>query len=191
MRGVLPAAAGVCMRVPRAARDEGAEAVMHVGEVLLGGGGVGTCTAARPGAGDALFAYAETPAGGHGIVRRFSRGRGSTDGAAAPPGRGGAGAAATSLAPPEAVAGFCSHLLRPGSGAGAASSGGFFQDRAAPSAGGAGAQGGGCAADGCGHATATGTKQCSRCKQVRYCSVACQRSHWKQHKAQCSQAGAT
>ena len=30
------------------------------------------------------------------------------------------------------------------------------------------------------------TQQCSRCKQVRYCSEKCQRSHWKSvHKKEC------
>ncbi|TEB19801.1 hypothetical protein FA13DRAFT_1575775, partial [Coprinellus micaceus] len=26
---------------------------------------------------------------------------------------------------------------------------------------------------------------CSACKSVRYCSTACQRNHWKQHKSLC------
>jgi hypothetical protein len=29
-------------------------------------------------------------------------------------------------------------------------------------------------------------KICSRCEQVRYCSKACQRSHWKVHKKECN-----
>lgn len=28
-------------------------------------------------------------------------------------------------------------------------------------------------------------KLCSRCKQAAYCSVECQRSHWKEHKEEC------
>lgn len=31
------------------------------------------------------------------------------------------------------------------------------------------------------------TKQCARCKVVRYCSASCQRSHWKEHKEQCEE----
>lgn len=33
-------------------------------------------------------------------------------------------------------------------------------------------------------------QQCSRCKRVYYCSVECQRQHWKQHKGNCSGAAA-
>ena len=34
-------------------------------------------------------------------------------------------------------------------------------------------------------------KLCSRCRQVRYCSAACQQAHWKAgHKAQCSASSA-
>ena len=29
-------------------------------------------------------------------------------------------------------------------------------------------------------------KQCGRCKMIRYCSVECQKSDWKQHKKTCS-----
>ena len=29
-------------------------------------------------------------------------------------------------------------------------------------------------------------KLCSRCRSVFYCSVDCQRSHWKQHKKTCN-----
>ena len=28
-------------------------------------------------------------------------------------------------------------------------------------------------------------KKCSRCKQARYCSVSCQKAHWKTHKLEC------
>ena len=30
-----------------------------------------------------------------------------------------------------------------------------------------------------------GLLMCGRCKNVRYCSPACQRAHWKEHKADC------
>ncbi|KAJ3414398.1 hypothetical protein HDV05_006672, partial [Chytridiales sp. JEL 0842] len=33
-----------------------------------------------------------------------------------------------------------------------------------------------------------GTKYCTRCLRARYCSVECQKNHWKSHKAQCSEA---
>lgn len=36
----------------------------------------------------------------------------------------------------------------------------------------------------CGESTAA-TKRCARCKAVSYCSVECQRAHWRQHKANC------
>ncbi len=29
-------------------------------------------------------------------------------------------------------------------------------------------------------------KQCGRCRKVGYCSVECQKSHWKTHKKECS-----
>lgn len=32
------------------------------------------------------------------------------------------------------------------------------------------------------------TKKCSKCKKVFYCSAACQRTHWKTHKADCKPA---
>ncbi|CAI9755585.1 unnamed protein product [Fraxinus pennsylvanica] len=31
-----------------------------------------------------------------------------------------------------------------------------------------------------------GTKQCARCKMVKYCSEACQKSHWSEHKKKCN-----
>jgi tetratricopeptide (TPR) repeat protein len=39
----------------------------------------------------------------------------------------------------------------------------------------------------CGHCATPGVKyqKCSRCQQVYYCSVACQRSDWKVHKPRC------
>lgn len=40
----------------------------------------------------------------------------------------------------------------------------------------------------CAHCRTVGaSKRCTRCKQVRYCSVDCQRNHWAQHKIACSQ----
>lgn len=38
--------------------------------------------------------------------------------------------------------------------------------------------------DGCGSGSLA-TMLCSACRQARYCSQACQRSHWKSHKADC------
>jgi len=35
-----------------------------------------------------------------------------------------------------------------------------------------------------------GDKRCARCKQIVYCSVDCQRSHWNEHKKNCSAADA-
>eukprot|EP00927_Polykrikos_kofoidii_P065109 TRINITY_DN60900_c0_g1_i1.p1 TRINITY_DN60900_c0_g1~~TRINITY_DN60900_c0_g1_i1.p1 ORF type:complete len:919 (+),score=145.91 TRINITY_DN60900_c0_g1_i1:96-2852(+) len=32
-------------------------------------------------------------------------------------------------------------------------------------------------------------KECSGCREVAYCSQACQKGHWKAHKSQCQQAG--
>ena len=40
-----------------------------------------------------------------------------------------------------------------------------------------------CAAPGCG--ATTGLKRCSGCRSVRYCSVACSRAHWQEHKVEC------
>lgn len=40
-----------------------------------------------------------------------------------------------------------------------------------------------CAAPGCG--AAAGLRRCSGCKAVRYCSLACSRTHWQAHKAEC------
>lgn len=31
-------------------------------------------------------------------------------------------------------------------------------------------------------------KKCSRCLQIRYCCLSCQRQHWKSHKPSCSAA---
>jgi hypothetical protein len=41
---------------------------------------------------------------------------------------------------------------------------------------------------GCGVAETKEKKhsQCSRCKQTRYCSKECQKSHWKEHKLECN-----
>lgn len=33
--------------------------------------------------------------------------------------------------------------------------------------------------------SANATLRCSRCKQQYYCSAKCQKTHWKEHKAQC------
>ncbi len=33
--------------------------------------------------------------------------------------------------------------------------------------------------------TVRGTKVCSRCKRVRYCSKDCQRRHWREHRVHC------
>jgi hypothetical protein len=33
-------------------------------------------------------------------------------------------------------------------------------------------------------------KSCSGCRQVRYCGAACQKDHWRQHKAECKKAAA-
>ncbi|KAL7554926.1 hypothetical protein ACHAWF_018491 [Thalassiosira exigua] len=41
-----------------------------------------------------------------------------------------------------------------------------------------------CACDGCGK-IGTDFKQCSACKDSRYCSVACQKNHWRVHKKTC------
>jgi uncharacterized Fe-S cluster-containing MiaB family protein len=46
-----------------------------------------------------------------------------------------------------------------------------------------------CAA--CGYASGTSgaaLKKCSRCKSVKYCSEACQRTHWRVHKPSCAAA---
>ena len=37
----------------------------------------------------------------------------------------------------------------------------------------------------CAHCTRPGTKRCSRCKKVWYCSQACQRKQWPLHKEIC------
>lgn len=37
----------------------------------------------------------------------------------------------------------------------------------------------------------TELKQCSRCKQVKYCSRECQKTHWSAHKSDCSTPGST
>ena len=42
-----------------------------------------------------------------------------------------------------------------------------------------------CANPGC---AGRGLKACARCQSVRYCSVACQRAHWRAHKPSCSEA---
>ena len=34
-------------------------------------------------------------------------------------------------------------------------------------------------------------RKCSRCKKAVYCSAECQKTHWKAHKAQCQELGAT
>ena len=33
----------------------------------------------------------------------------------------------------------------------------------------------------------TGLKTCRRCKSMRYCSVDCQRAHWRVHKPDCKE----
>ncbi|XP_022862204.1 ubiquitin carboxyl-terminal hydrolase 18-like isoform X2 [Olea europaea var. sylvestris] len=45
---------------------------------------------------------------------------------------------------------------------------------------------GGDAAVPCAVCERRGTKQCARCKMVKYCSEACQKSHWSEHKKKCS-----
>merc|ERR1712100_52847 len=37
----------------------------------------------------------------------------------------------------------------------------------------------------CGKCGKFSTMQCSRCRSVHYCGVACQRAHWKEHKPDC------
>ena len=46
-----------------------------------------------------------------------------------------------------------------------------------------------CAKCGRGEACTGSThRKCSRCKRVYYCSTACQKSHWKEHKKVCAAA---
>ena len=40
-----------------------------------------------------------------------------------------------------------------------------------------------CAAPGCG--ATSGLKRCTACRSVRYCSEACMRAHWKEHRPEC------
>jgi hypothetical protein len=48
-----------------------------------------------------------------------------------------------------------------------------------------------CAACGSSSGSSGGAlKQCSRCKEVKYCSALCQKTHWRQHKAYCKAAAA-
>ena len=46
------------------------------------------------------------------------------------------------------------------------------------------------ACDACGAADAPELKRCARCRKVHYCSVACQRAAWPQHKRDCVAAAA-
>ncbi len=55
------------------------------------------------------------------------------------------------------------------------------------------ASAGDCNNSACGASPSSWTKFCSACRLARYCSVDCQRTDWKHHKAQCkfAQGGAT
>ena len=68
-------------------------------------------------------------------------------------------------------------------------SGGGGGSAAAAAAGRAGEAGGGkkVISSPCGNCGKAGTLQCARCKAVRYCSGACQKTHWKKggHKKAC------
>jgi hypothetical protein len=58
---------------------------------------------------------------------------------------------------------------------------------AAGGSGGGGGSGRACAA-GCG--ATTRLKLCSSCESASYCGAACQRTHWREHKAACRAAAA-
>ena len=47
-----------------------------------------------------------------------------------------------------------------------------------------------CDATGCGAAGAGALRMCAACHTVRYCSTACQRTHWPEHKRACKAAQA-